>query len=181
LIVDIESEIWKVRPDLQTRVATKEWAQPPHPRAECAIRTATLADVTAILALLPQLFELPGARPPTYTEERGRTGIRWAVERPDADILLALDGDALVGLASVYADIQSIRFGKRCWLQDLVVSKEARGRGIGKALLDAATQWARERGCTHLELSSGMGRVDAHRFYRREGMTDQYVFERWIR
>jgi GNAT superfamily N-acetyltransferase len=149
--------------------------------SEVTIRPATPSDEDAILALLPQLFDPPGARPPTYTEERGRTGIRWAIERPDADILLAMDGDALVGLASVYADIQSIRYGKRCWLQDLVVSKDARSRGIGKRLLDAATEWARERGCTHLELSSGMGRVDAHRFYRREGMTDQYVFERWIR
>jgi len=150
------------------------------PHANITIRTATPADEEAILALLPQLFEAPGARPPSYTDERGRTGIRWAVERPEADILLALDGDALVGLASVYADIQSIRYGKRCWLQDLVVSKDARNRGIGRLLLDAATEWARDRGCTHLELSSGMGRVDAHRFYRREGMTEQYVFERWI-
>ena len=150
------------------------------PHANCAIRTATLADEEAVLALLPQLFEAPGSRPPGYTDKRGRAGIRWAVERPDADILLALDSDALVGLASVYADIQSIRYGKRCWLQDLVVSKEARGRGIGRALLDAATEWARERGSTHLQLSSGMGRVDAHRFYRRQGMSDQYVFERWI-
>ncbi len=148
--------------------------------ADITIRAATFADEEAILALLPQLFEAPGSRPPSYTGERGRTGIRWAVERPDADILLALDGEALVGLASVYADIQSIRYGKRCWLQDLVVSKDARSRGIGRLLLDAATEWARERGCTHLQLSSGMGRVDAHRFYRREGMSEQYVFERWI-
>lgn len=147
---------------------------------EITIRPATLADEAAVLALLPKLFEAPGSRPPTYTKDRGRTGIRWAVEQPDADILLALDGERLVGLASVYADIQSIRYGKRCWLQDLVVSKDARSRGIGKSLLDAATDWARSRGCTHLELSSGMGRVDAHRFYRREGMTEQYVFERWI-
>ena len=148
--------------------------------SEITIRPATTGDEDAVVALLPQLFDPPGAPPPTYTDERGRTGIRWAVERPEADILLALDGDALVGLASVYADIQSIRYGKRCWLQDLVVSKDARNRGIGRALLDAATEWARERGSTHLQLSSGMGRVDAHRFYRREGMTEQYVFERWI-
>jgi GNAT superfamily N-acetyltransferase len=61
-----------------------------------------------------------------------------------------------------------------------VVNKDARSRGNGKLLLDAATEWARERGCTHLQLSSGMGRVDAHRFYRREGMMEEFLFERWI-
>ena len=148
--------------------------------SDITIRTATEGDEEAILVLLEQLFEAPGRRAPGYTEERGRTGIRWALGRPDADILLAFDGDHLLGLASVYCDIQSIRYGKRCWLQDLVVNKDARSRGIGKLLLDAATEWARERSCTHLQLSSGMGRVDAHRFYRRQGMMDEYLFERWI-
>jgi PhnO protein len=46
--------------------------------------------------------------------------------------------------------------------------------------LDAATEWARERGCTHLELASGAGRKDAHRFYLREGMAQSYNFSRWI-
>ena len=148
--------------------------------AEINIRTAKAQDEDAILGLIPQLFQAPGREAPGYTEERGRTGVRWAIERQDSDILLALDGERLVGLASVYADIQSIRYGPRCWLQDLVVSRDARSRGIGKALLDAATEWAREHGCTHLQLSSGLGRVDAHRFYRREGMDEELLFERWV-
>ena len=148
--------------------------------AEITIRAATAEDEEAILALIPQLFDAPGRKAPGYTEDRGRKGIRDATESPASDILLSFDGDRLVGLASVYADIQSIRYGPRCWLQDLVVSKEARSRGVGKELLDAATDWAREHGCTHLQLSSGLGRVDAHRFYRREGMGEELLFERWI-
>jgi GNAT superfamily N-acetyltransferase len=148
--------------------------------AEINIRAATAQDEDAVLALIPQLFEAPGRRPADYTEEVGRTGVRRAIGQAYSDILLALDGDHVLGLASVYADIQSIRYGPRCWLQDLVVSKDARSRGIGKMLLDAATDWARDLGCTHLQLSSGLGRVDAHRFYRREGMGEELLFERWI-
>jgi GNAT superfamily N-acetyltransferase len=145
------------------------------------IRPATSDDETAVLALLEELFEPPGGFPPGYTPERGRLGFRSALAEDDADVLLAVDGDRIVGLASVYADIQSIRFGKRCWLQDLVTTGEYRSRGVGRALLDAATEWARERGCSHLELSSGLGRVDAHRFYEREGMQrGSYTFQRWI-
>jgi GNAT superfamily N-acetyltransferase len=95
-------------------------------------------------------------------------------------VLLAVDGDRAVGLASVYADIQSIRYGKRCWLQDLVVTSEYRSRKVGRQLMTAATEWARERGCTHLELASGAGRTDAHRFYKREGMSQSYNFQLWI-
>ena len=64
----------------------------------------------------------------------------------------------------------SIRFGLRCWLEDLVVTAARRGEGIGRRLLDAATDWARARGCTHLELNSAPARKDAHRFYLASGM-----------
>lgn len=144
------------------------------------IRPATAADQSAVIALMEQLFEAPGRPPPGYTPERGRTGFRSAVEKPDADVLLAFDGDQLIGLASVYVDIISIRYGPRCWLQDLVVRNDQRRRGIGRMLLDAATDWARAHGCTHLELGSGSGRTDAHRFYLREGMTQSLTFQRWI-
>ena len=38
----------------------------------------------------------------------------------------------------------------RCWVEDLAVNPEHRSQGVGKALLDAAKEWARERGATHL-------------------------------
>ena len=102
------------------------------------------------------------------------------MEHPDADVLLALDGDVIVGLASVYLDLPFIRFGKRCWLQDLAVTSSRRSEGIGGTLLDAAAAWARERGCTHLELASGAGRKDAHRFYEAQGMEGGKVFSLWL-
>ncbi|MEO8457099.1 MAG: GNAT family N-acetyltransferase [Chloroflexota bacterium] len=144
------------------------------------VRPATLADEEAVLDLIPQLFAAPGAPAPEYTRDRGSFGFRWAVERADADVLLAFDGDALVGLSSVYADIQSIRYGPRCWLQDLVVSDDHRGEGIGAQLIAASVAWAKEHGCTHLELASGAGRVDAHRFYRARGMTQSMDFMLWL-
>jgi GNAT superfamily N-acetyltransferase len=179
-IIDIELEIYKVRPDLETRNVKAEWNQPPVKRMQVAIRPATAADEAAVLVLLEELFVPPGVRPEGYTEDRARTGLSWAIEGAGADVLLAFEGERLVGLASVYADIQSIRYGKRCWLQDLVVTSEYRGRKVGRQLLVAATEWARERGCTHLELASGAGRVDAHRFYRREEMSQSYNFQLWI-
>jgi GNAT superfamily N-acetyltransferase len=143
------------------------------------IRPATLDDEGAVLDLIEQLFDPPGGRPPEYSRERGRIGFRWAVERADADVLLALDGERLAGLSSVYQDIQSIRFGPRCWLQDLVVRNGRRGQGLGGQLLQASASWALGRGCTHLELASGAARLDAHRFYASQGMTQSMNFTLW--
>lgn len=98
------------------------------------------------------------------------------MDDPSADVLLAVAGETAVGLASVYLDPVFIRFGRRCWLQDLVVTASQRSGGVGAKLIDAAAEWAKERGCTHLELSSGAGRADAHRFYRARGMSEGKTF-----
>jgi GNAT superfamily N-acetyltransferase len=49
------------------------------------------------------------------------------------------------------------------------VRPDARSGGIGGALLDAAAEWARGRGASHLELDTGLARADAQRFYDRRG------------
>ena len=146
-----------------------------------SIRTATLDDEHSVLRLMEELFEAPGIRPPDYSPERAARGFQRYLESDDGDVLLAEEEGELVGLASVYVDIPSIRFGMRCWLEDLVVTSGRRSTGIGERLLDEATAWARERGCTHLELDSGDARKDAHRFYVDQGMEQQgLVFHRPI-
>ena len=67
-----------------------------------------------------------------------------------------------------FLDFESVRFGRRAWVEDLAVHSGHRSLGIGKRLLDAAKDWARKHGATHLELDSGHARTDAHRFYERE-------------
>jgi len=84
--------------------------------------------------------------------------------------LLAVDGRTVVGMLALYVDFLMIRYGLRCWLEDFVVLPSQRSRGIGKALLEAAADWARTQGCTHIQLNSFNTRVDAHRFYVANGM-----------
>ena len=88
------------------------------------------------------------------------------------------DGE-LVGICTTYLDLHSVRFGYRAWIEDLVVDPDRRSEGIGKRLLDAAKDWARERGATHLELDSAETRLDAHRFYEREDPSWRSVSYAW--
>jgi ribosomal protein S18 acetylase RimI-like enzyme len=60
--------------------------------------------------------------------------------------------------------------GRTAEIETLAVLPEHRGRGVGKALLDAARGMARERGATHATLSVVAGNEDALRFYEREGL-----------
>ena len=132
------------------------------------IRTATHDDVPALVAAYEWLFAPPGSRPALWDPERAAERL-GALIAGAGEVLVADHDGEIVGICTVTIDLESVRFGWRAWVEDLAVHPDHRSAGHGKALLDAAKDWGRERGATHLELDSGMGRADAHRFYEREG------------
>jgi GNAT superfamily N-acetyltransferase len=132
------------------------------------VREALPEEVERVLGMYEWLFAPPGSVPPRWDPEHARAAIAQAIEDPSSAVLVAEHRGDLLGLCTAYLDVNSVRFGPRCWVEDLAVSPEHRSQGVGKALLDAAKDWARQRGATHLELDSGDDRLDAHRFYERE-------------
>jgi len=135
------------------------------------IREARTEDVDELVAAYEWLFAPPGVRPPMWDPERAAERLRALVDGAEGEVFVADDGGAVVGLCTVTLDIESVRFGRRAWVEDLAVHPGHRSAGHGKALLDAAKDWGRKRGATHLELDSGEARADAHRFYERERPT----------
>jgi GNAT superfamily N-acetyltransferase len=132
------------------------------------IRAARAGEERDVIPLYDWLFAPPGLKPELWDEKRAAVALSQAIGSHDSVVLVADDGGRLVGLCTAYLDMHSVRFGYRAWVEDLAVDPERRSEGIGKALLDAARAWAKERGATHLELDSGDERYDAHRFYERE-------------
>ena len=131
------------------------------------IRPARGGEGKSLLGAYEWLFAPPGSRPPSWDPGRAGAALEDAIAAEDSAVLVAEAGGAVVGLCSAYLDLTSVRFGLRCWIEDLAVHPEHRSRGIGGALLDAASAWARERGATHLELDTALTRADAQRFYER--------------
>jgi GNAT superfamily N-acetyltransferase len=131
------------------------------------IRAAGAGEAERLVATYDWLFAPPGVMPPQWDPGHAAERLREAIDGEQSEVLVA-DADGVVGICTVYLDIESVRFGQRAWVEDLAVAAEHRSAGHGKALLDAAKEWARECGATHLELDSGEARADAHRFYERE-------------
>jgi len=72
--------------------------------------------------------------------------------------------------------------GKYLEIEDLVTAEAARSRGYGKALLGWLCDYAARHGCEIVRLTSAVWRVDAHRFYERDGMTRAaYYFAKDVR
>ena len=73
-------------------------------------------------------------------------GTTWSRFFDDAEPVHALVADAagrLVGLAHYLFHRSTIQVAPTCYLQDLYTAEEARGRGVGRALIEAVAERAR--------------------------------------
>jgi GNAT superfamily N-acetyltransferase len=131
------------------------------------IRAATPADIPQLVAAYDWLFAPPGTKPAQWDPTAAADRLTRVIAGPRTAVLVATDDDQVVAFCTLYLDIESVRFGQRCWLEDLAVSPTQRSTGVGTALLKTAHQWATDHGATHLELDSANTRTDAHRFYNR--------------
>ena len=139
----------------------------PLPSLDVIVRDALADEMRAVAAGYEWLFDPPGMRPPQWDEGVAVVRLREAVESDRSAVLVADVDSQIIGVCTVYLDIVSVRFGQRCWIEDLAVHPELRSRGVGAGLMDAAAQWARDHGASHLELDSAEARERAHRFYER--------------
>jgi ribosomal protein S18 acetylase RimI-like enzyme len=118
--------------------------------------------VEAFARLLPQLST--SAPPPT------QESLATIIAAPSNTVLIARDstaGGRIVGTLTLV--IFPIPTALRAWIEDVVVDREARGRGVGEALTTLAVNIAKQRGAKTVDLTSGQSRQAGHRLYEKAG------------
>lgn len=143
------------------------------------VRTATKTDIPQLVDAYDWLFAPPGAMPADWDPAIAADRLERAIAGPRSSVLVAVDDEVVVGFCTTYLDLESVRFGQRCWVEDLAVDPDQRSAGTGAALLTAARGWAEAQGATHLELDSSTARTDAHRFYDRHNPTSRSLNFGW--
>ena len=138
------------------------------------IRPAAEPDAAALAPLLAALG-YPASADAVAARLR-----RVAAYRGPVVALVAAAGDgSLVGLLTAHAFATVHADEPAALLTTLVVAPEARGRGVGRALVRAAEAWAVTQGAVKVSVTSGAQRADAHRFY--EGLGYAYTGKRFAR
>jgi len=140
----------------------------------CAVRAAQPADGDAMATLAAQLgYRCTGADVRQRLDDMkdpAQFGVFVAV----------LPEDKVVGWVGVYA-FRTVELAPLAEISGLVVDETLRSRGIGKALLRAAENWARRTDCTAISVNSNIVRDRAHRFYLNHGyelVKTQKIFRR---
>ncbi len=85
-----------------------------------------------------------------------------------ARMAIAVEGDEVLGLA-VYRWHENTFDGLKFYVDDLVTDEARRSEGVGHALIEHLEDVARKLDANGLALDSGTHRMQAHKFYFREG------------
>ncbi len=115
-------------------------------------------------------------------EEDTKSYINWLKNRDREGILLAFEGDKLVGFIAGDANWFSKRERDRVGaVHELVVHKDYRNRGIGSALMERILEYFRGKGLKKAELWVGDENLVARRFYERLGFKEEGRYNYWVR
>ncbi len=138
------------------------------------VRVAGPDDIEVVARLLAEFNEHNGRDWPP--EAAIRAGVERLIARDDTEYLLTGDPPAgVVGLRyryGVWWDAED------CNVEDVFVRADARGAGLGRTLVSAAIDRARERGCRRMELDTGADNAPAQGLYRSLGFVDSGIFMR---
>jgi len=133
------------------------------------IRRALPADGPRIVELDRELARFERLRGPDEAEAERL--LSWIFESRRLEALVAEVDGRIEGIALFYEGLGTFRATPFLYLEDLVVSPEARSRGVGEALMAALAREVIARGALRLEWTVLDWNADAMRFYERLGAT----------
>jgi GNAT superfamily N-acetyltransferase len=132
------------------------------------IDEATASDVPQLADLLSILFTQEADFRPD--REKQMRGLRLIVDAPDRGrIFLARRGGEIVGMVSLLFTVSTAEGAAACWLEDMVIRPEQRGRGLGARLLQHAVAYAQANGFARITLLTDRINDRAIRFYEQHG------------
>jgi ribosomal protein S18 acetylase RimI-like enzyme len=144
-------------------------APEPKPFPPLVIAPIADADVPAVVAL----WQACGLTRPWNDPA---SDIALARRGPNSTVLIGCDNGAIVATAMVGHD------GHRGWVYYVATDPERRGRGFGRAIMDAAEDWLRAAGIEKLQLMVRPDNTKVQAFYESIGYDEQprIIYAKWL-
>jgi ribosomal protein S18 acetylase RimI-like enzyme len=152
--------------------------------ADVIIRKATNEDTAAVGRLGALLLRVHYAFDPDRFMRPGddaEEGYAWflGTQLADADVLVLVAEDAGKIVGYLYAGIEPRNWkelrDEAGFIHDIVVSDEARGRGVADGLMSAAVAWMKERGMPRVLLWTATPNTTARRVFERHGFRSTMI------
>ena len=138
------------------------------------ITFASADDLPQLADLLTELFVLES----DFRPERDKQlrGLRMILDDPALGKLFVLRVDGKVaGMANALILVSTAEGGRVLLLEDVIMGKEYRGRGLGRRLVEHVMSWAHEQGMTRITLLADRDNLAALDFYRKLGFASSHM------
>ncbi|MEU4194885.1 GNAT family N-acetyltransferase [Kribbella sp. NPDC026611] len=138
------------------------------------VRPATADDIDQLLKLTEEMDRFYGATEFDNLEIRRRQ-LQDALfgDTPAAKALLAVDEDTAVGFAAYSFLWPAAGLTRSLYLKELYVSDAQQRRGIGRSLMEALFDVARQHDCSRVEWTTDRDNLSAQAFYKTFGVEPQ--------
>ena len=138
------------------------------------IRKAKECDLPRISKLAEELIQSVDNRE-GIAQEVMLSNCHELLENPYCYILLAEINDKVVGFISFTTRKTILHSGLSGLIDELIVSQNNRGKGIGKKLISAAVEKCKHLGCCEVEVSTEFANTKARGFYKTCGFTERGI------
>ena len=147
------------------------------------IRFAVPEDVPGIIELLRQVGEVHHrGRPDIFragAQKYSPSQVLSMLDKPENPIFIAAEDGKVLGYCfcqmKTYDKDPVIADFTTCYIDDLCVDENCRGKHVGKTLYDAVCRYAKDRGCYSITLNVWSCNVSAMGFYEKLGLKPQKV------
>ncbi len=135
------------------------------------IRPAGGGDADAVAALAGELAQ-------SFAFSRPKFDLSFpdVLAAADSCLLLAADGSHCLGYLLGFRHLTFYANGPVGWVEEILVRREHRGRGTGRALMSAFERWAADRNCVLVALATRR----AAPFYRALGYQESAIYLRKV-
>jgi GNAT superfamily N-acetyltransferase len=141
--------------------------------ATVTIRLAESGDLDQLVDLFDQYRQFYEC-PPDLSA--AKNWIAENFERERSTIFAADDGHQLIGFTQLYPALCSVDLVEYFVLYDLFVAPSKRRHGIARALMNAASEWAKAQGAARLDLETARDNYPGQALYRDLGYELDEVF-----
>jgi len=155
-------------------ISVKKRSASLNPKTGIDIDFATAGDLPQLADLLAELFTLESDFKPE--RDRQLRGLKLILDNPSLGRLFVLRVDGQVaGMANALITVSTAEGGRVLLLEDVIVSSEHRGGGLGRRLVEHALGWAKEQGMTRVTLLADRDNHAALDFYRALGFETSHM------
>ncbi|MDO8311481.1 MAG: GNAT family N-acetyltransferase [Sideroxyarcus sp.] len=131
-------------------------------------------DLPHLADLLTELFKLESDFYPD--RDKQLRGLRLILDEPSPGRLFVLRiAGKVAGMANALITVSTAEGGRVLLLEDVIVSREHRGGGLGRQLVEHVLDWAKAQGMTRVTLLADRDNHAALDFYRKLGLDDSQM------